>query len=169
MEYPGVFAGNRILVLGCPGSGKSTFACKLHRLTGIPLIHLDNIWWNADRTHCSREAFDRRLEEVMREDRWILDGDYSRTYEPRIRACDVIVFLDYMEEECMRGITERVGKTREDIPWTEQTLDPELVAMVKSYRTKNRPVLQKLLEQYSEKQQLVFENREQAEEWLFTL
>ena len=69
----------------------------------------------------------------------------------------------------MRGITERVGKTREDIPWTEQTLDPELVAMVKSYRTKNRPVLQKLLEQYSEKQQLVFENREQAEEWLFTL
>ena len=53
--------GNRIIVLGCSGSGKSTLARELHRLTGLPLIHLDNVWWKEDRTHISREEFDGRL------------------------------------------------------------------------------------------------------------
>ena len=50
--------GDRILVLGCSGSGKSTFAKRLQVCTGLPLIHLDNIWWKPDRTHISREERD---------------------------------------------------------------------------------------------------------------
>ncbi len=41
--------GKRIIVIGCPGSGKSTFAIRLSNMTGIPLLHLDNIWWKSDR------------------------------------------------------------------------------------------------------------------------
>lgn len=42
--------GKRVLVLGCPGSGKSSFSRRLRAMTGLPLIHLDNIWWRPDRT-----------------------------------------------------------------------------------------------------------------------
>ena len=160
---------NRILVLGCSGSGKSTFAKKLAARTGLPLVHLDNIWWKADRTHISREEFDLRLAEVLQSEKWIVDGDYSRTYEPRIAACDTVIFLDLDEEECMAGITERVGKARTDIPWTEQEIDPELVEMVRSYRETNRPKLLALFEKYPEKRAIVFTSRAAADAWLEAL
>ena len=54
----------KIIVLGCSGSGKSTFAIKLHEKLGLPLYHLDNIWWKDDRTHMSREEFDEKLDAV---------------------------------------------------------------------------------------------------------
>lgn len=156
----------KILVLGCPGSGKSTFAGRLRELTGLPLIHLDNVWWKADRTHISREEFDTALERILRGGEWILDGDYSRTYEVRLRACEAVVFLDYSEEVCMSGIVARVGKERADIPWTENTLDAELVQEVREYRSENVPRLRELFRKYSDKEILIFTSREEAGEWL---
>lgn len=158
--------GTKIIVLGCSGSGKSVFARKLREKTGLPLIHLDNIWWRPDRTHITREEFDLRLGALLRGDRWILDGDYSRTYEPRIKACDTVIFLDYGEAVAMAGITGRVGRQRADIPWTEGTLDPELVELVRNYQAKNRPALLALLAQYPEKRLIRFTTRQEADAWL---
>ena len=75
--------GQKIIVIGCPGSGKSTFSKKLHDITGLPLFHLDNINWNSDKSHISREEFDQRLDEILRRDKWIIDGNYNRTFEVR--------------------------------------------------------------------------------------
>lgn len=161
--------GTRILVLGCPGSGKSVFSLRLGEKTGLPVVHLDNVWWRPDRTHITREAFDQRLGEILGGEAWILDGNYSRTYEVRVRACDTVVFLDYSLETCMRGITERVGTQRPDMPWTEQTLDPELVVLVENFRTENRPALLALLEKYPEKRQFIFQTRAEADAWLAAL
>ena len=158
--------GRRILVLGCPGSGKSTFARRLQEKTGLPLIHLDNVWWRADRTHISRDEFDRVLAGLLAGESWIMDGDYSRTYEVRLRACDTAIFLDYPEAVCMAGIVARVGQNRPDMPWTEPTLDPELVALVQNYARDNRPLICALLEKYPDKQALVFTSREEADRWL---
>ena len=139
MEKPSI--GNRIIVLGCPGSGKSTFARALAARTGLPLIHLDSVWWRADGSHISRDEFDRALAELLAGEKWIMDGDYSRTYEVRLRA----------------------------MPWTESALDPELVAMVKNYARDNRPVLLDLLRRYADRQVLVFTDRTRADRWLSEL
>ena len=161
--------GNRILVLGCPGSGKSTLARALAARTGLPLVHLDTVWWRADGTHVPREAFDQALDALLRGEQWIMDGDYSRTYEVRLRAADTVIFLDYPEAVCMDGIRARVGQARPDMPWAETTLDPELVALVQSYRRDNRPALLALLQKYPEKQSLIFTSREEADRWLSEL
>ena len=163
------FIGNRILILGCPGSGKSTFARALGERTGLPVVHLDNIWWRADGTHVSREEFDRALGELLQGERWILDGDYSRTVEVRLRAADTAICLDYPEEVCMAGITARVGQERPDMPWTESTLDPELVAMVQNYARDSRPALLSLFQKYPEKQVIIFTSRDEADRWLSQL
>lgn len=167
MEKPSI--GNRIIVLGCPGSGKSTFARALAARTGLPLIHLDSVWWRADGSHISRDEFDRALSELLAGEKWIMDGDYSRTYEVRLRAADTVIFLDYPEDVCMAGIVGRVGEERPDMPWTESTLDPELVAMVKNYARDNRPVLLDLLRRYADRQVLVFTDRTRADRWLSEL
>ncbi len=156
----------KVLVLGCSGSGKSTFSIKLHEKTGLPLYHLDNIWWKADRSHISREEFDEQLSELVSGDSWIIDGDYSRTYEKRIAACDTSVLLDYGQQVWMEGITGRVGQDRPDMPWTEDTLDPELVELVKNYEAENKPLLRELFYKYPDKNVITFHTRKEAEKWI---
>ena len=85
---------NKIIVLGSPGSGKSYFSKKLSNILNIPVYHLDNIFWRSDKTHVSRDEFDQKLNDILSKDKWIIDGDYSRTYETRIKGSDTIYFLN---------------------------------------------------------------------------
>lgn len=157
---------NKILILGCPGSGKSTFARRLQAATRLPLFPLDTLWWRPDGTHIPRAEFDARLAAVLATGRWIIEGDYSRTYEMRLRACDTVFVLDYPASVCLEGIAARVGKARPDLPWVEHILDPALVEQVRRYRSQTRPVLFQLLQQFPHCTQIIFQSRAQADAWL---
>ena len=113
----------RIIVIGCPGSGKSRFSKELHDKTGIPLHHLDMMYWNADKTTVDMNIFLKRLTDVIEGDSWIIDGNYASTLEMRMEACDTVVFLDYPTDICLEGIVARRGKTRSDMPWIETEED----------------------------------------------
>lgn len=58
----------RAMVIGCPGSGKSTFSRALHRITGLPLHHLDMLNWNQDGTTVPKDVFIQRLQDVLVQD-----------------------------------------------------------------------------------------------------
>ena len=75
----------KVLIIGCPGAGKSTFARKLRDETGLPLHYLDMLWHRPDRTNLSPEEFDARLAGILEGERWIIDGNYLRTLETRLR------------------------------------------------------------------------------------
>ena len=157
----------KVIIIGCPGAGKSYFAKKLHSMTGIPLYHLDMIWHKTDKTHISREEFDETLKRIFREDVWIMDGNYSRTMETRMQACDTIIFFDVAYETCMQGIREREGKKRDDMPWETVETDDILLNEVKSYIPEQRPRVYQLLDKYKhDKEVIIFRAREEAEKWL---
>lgn len=154
---------NRIIVIGCPGSGKSRFSRALHNSTGIPLYHLDMMYWKADKTTVEKSVFLERLRAVIEKDRWIIDGNYSSTMEQRMAACDTVIFLDYPTEVCLAGIKERQGKPRSDMPWTENGEDTEFLEYIKSYNSLQRPHVLALLDKYSDKKIIVFKSRAQAD------
>ena len=157
----------KVIIIGCPGSGKSTFAKKLGKATGLPLYHLDMLYWNEDKTTVTKDEFLNRLENTMNNPCWIIDGNYAGSMEIRLKECDTVFFLDYPTEVCLKGVEERVGKPRSDMPWVESDIiDEEFISFIKNYNIKNKPEVIKLLEKYSDKKIIIFTSRNEAEEFL---
>ncbi len=160
----------KVIVIGCPGSGKSTLSKELHRKTGLPPYHLDMMYWNADRTSVDKNIFLEHLSAVLEEDEWIIDGNYQSTMELRMQKCDTVIFLDYPLDICLEGILERRRKPRSDMPWVEpEQYDMEFIESTKNYNLQNRPQVMKLLNTYSCKNILIFKNRNEANGFLSQL
>ena len=160
----------KVLVIGCSGAGKSTFARALQEKTGLPLYYLDMLWHTPDRGHITREAFDRTLGEWLARPAWIIDGNYNRTLPMRLAKCDAVFFLDYPTAVCLDAIRGRVGQLRPDMPWVEEQLDPEFYEWVSNFARDERPLILAALaaraEQPDPPRVFTFHSREEAAAWL---
>ena len=140
----------KVLVIGSGGAGKSTFAARLGERTGLPVLHLDTLYWRAGWREPPREEWDARVEELLRGDAWIMDGNYGRTLERRLAACDTVILLDLPRTLCLwRVIKRRLrfrGRARPDMnEGCRERLTWEFVRWVWTYRRERRPgVLEKL-------------------------
>lgn len=157
---------HKIIVIGCPGSGKSTFSKALADRTGLPLHHLDNMNWNSDWTCVPKELFKERLFNVLKEEKWIIDGNYGSTIEDRLKVCDLVFFLDYPTEVCLEGVKSRMGKARSDMPCVEQKEDAEFMDFIAGFEKESKPKILELLSKYQEKKVITFISRAQANEFL---
>lgn len=160
----------KIIVIGCPGAGKSTFARGLRDITGLPLYYLDMIWHKPDGNNVSREDFDTALDEILVRDRWIIDGNYQRTLEKRLEVCDTVFLLDFPLEVCLAGAQSRIGMKREDLPWLETQFDPEFRRWIEEFPEKKLPEIYKMLEKYrAGREVIIFRSRQETEEYLSKL
>ena len=157
----------RVIVIGCPGAGKSTLARALRNLTGLPLHYLDQIWHKADGSNISLTEFEKRLSEILEQDRWIIDGNYQHTLAPRLKRCDTVFLLDYPLSVCLDGAAARIGTVREDFPWVEQEFDPEFRKWIEGFPHEQLPQIYELLERYRNGRQIFrFHSREESNAWL---
>lgn len=160
----------KIIVIGSPGAGKSTFAQRLKAATGLPLYHLDMLWHKPDRTNISTEEFDVQLSELLNGDRWIIDGNYLRTLELRLIKCDTVFFMDFPLEVCLSGVQSRIGKKREDMPWVETEFDEEFKQFIVDFPNTQLAQIYDLLEKYRrDKDIVIFKSRDEANEYLKSL
>ncbi|GHG12875.1 DNA topology modulation protein FlaR [Deinococcus piscis] len=97
----------RVLVIGSPGAGKSTLAKRLAARTGLPLIHLDDLYWNAGWVRAERGVWLARLAEALAGERWIVDGNYNSTLERRLERADTVILLGLSRELCTARVIWR--------------------------------------------------------------
>ncbi|MGP1395873.1 MAG: DNA topology modulation protein FlaR [Inquilinaceae bacterium] len=110
----------RVMIVGGPGSGKSTLGRLLGERTGLPVFHMDHIHWMSGWVERDRDEKDRLTHEVHARDTWIFEGGYSRTYGERVTRADTFVWLDIplwlRLWRVLRRSVVGYGKTRPDLP-----------------------------------------------------
>lgn len=157
----------RVIVIGSPGAGKSTFSRQLRDRTRLPLYYLDRIWHLPDRTTITKDEFDEKLSEIVKKESWIIDGNYGRTMEMRLKYCDTVFLLDYPLDVCLDGAKARVGVQREELPWMEEELDEEFRQWIVDFPKTELPQIYELLKQYGEGKEIhIFRRRDDADQYL---
>ena len=164
----------RILIIGCPGSGKTRLAKQLGDKTKLPVVHLDRLWWTGQWENVSREEFDARLEEVLEGEKWIIDGNFSRTMPLRLKHCDTIIYLDYNRFQCLAGMVQRVvanyGKSRPDMGGNcPERFDPEFIKFIWDFNKNNRSMNYTWIAQARHANAVVLKNRRQTKQFLAQL
>ncbi|RIW30929.1 topology modulation protein [Bacillus salacetis] len=110
----------RIMVVGISaGVGKSTFARKLGEILGIEVTHLDSLFWKPGWVEASLEEFSAPQKEIVKKPDWIIEGNYSSTFELRFVHADTIVYLELPLYVCLYRVLKRwltnLGKNRPDM------------------------------------------------------
>lgn len=161
----------RILVIGCPGSGKTTLAVQMAKKIRLPLVHLDRLNWQDGWQPVSREVFDQRLAAELAKPAWIIDGNFNRTLPLRLEHCDTVVYLDYARWRCLLGVIKRVvtnyGKTRPDMGGNcPERFDPAFLRYVWSFRKAHAERYAHMLAQADGVRVIRLKNRKDAARFL---
>lgn len=162
----------RVLVLGCCGSGKSTFATQLHQITQLPLIHLDEKYFKPNWTEPSEKEWRSIVEKLAGGEQWIMDGNYGGTWDLRIPRADTIIYLDKPTSVCMYRVLKRIfkyhGQVRPDMAeGCKERFDFEFLHYVMMFNMLRRKKYFRLFDEIkNEKQILIFKKQKEIEDFL---
>ena len=160
----------KIIVIGCPGSGKSYFSKKLSNAINFPLYHIDMLYHKKDGTHITKEELKEKLNEIYKKDKWIIDGNYQSTLEDRIIECDTVFLMDFPLDVCLQGAISRVGIKRDDLPWVEEDFDDNFKEVIINFPKEKLPKIYDLLDKYKEaKNIIIFKSRDGSQKYIDSL
>lgn len=160
---------NRVVIIGGPGTGKTTLAKKLAKKYELPVYHIDGIHILPDWKKRNRIQRDKMILERIKEEQWIFDGTYETTLEARVKRADLIIFLDYSTMAKLKGIFQRYiknkGKEKEEIPGCQEKIDFYFIQKTIKDNKNKREKIYEILEKHLEKEILVFRNRKELNQW----
>ena len=161
----------KIIVIGSGGAGKSTFSRRLGERLGLPVIHLDQLYWRPNWVEPPKEEWAETIRELLNGDSWIMDGNYGGTREMRLQACDAVIFLDLPRYVCLYRVLKRAfqyrGKTRPDMAdGCNEKIDLEFALWVWNYPNSSGRKLLAELSEISEKKIVVLRSTHEVEAFL---
>ncbi|PDY93346.1 topology modulation protein [Bacillus toyonensis] len=150
----------KIILIGSGGSGKSTLAKQLGNKLNIKVHHLDALFWKANWEGVPREEQRKVQKNLIKEEEWIIDGNYGGTMDLRLNAADTIIFLDIHRTICVYRAFKRIvqyrNKTRPDMgAGCEERLDLQFFKWIWEYPNKKKPALLKRLDQLSKGKEVI--------------
>ena len=161
----------RVLIIGCGGSGKSTLARQLGEKTGLPVVHLDKLFWHPGWVESTKDEIDEKIRQAIAEPRWIMDGNYNRTIQQRLKRCDTVIYLDFSRFTCLMGVAKRVittyGQVRPDMgEGCPERFDLDFLKWVWNFNKNKREKYYKLLDESEGIEIIVLKNRREVKKFL---
>ena len=162
---------NRVLIIGCGGSGKSTLARALGEITGLPVVHLDKLFWKPGWVESSREEIDGVIRREIGKNRWIIDGNYNRTLPQRLERCDTVIYLDFSRLACLLGVAKRIlttrGTVRPDMgEGCPERFDLDFLKWVWNFNKNKRQRYYEMLNALENKQVYILKSRREVKAFL---
>ena len=161
----------RILIIGCGGAGKSTLARQLGEKLGLPVVHLDKLFWHPGWVESTKEEIDAKIFAELQKPQWIMDGNYNRTLPERVKYCDTIIYLDFSRMACLMGVLKRVittyGTVRPDMgEGCPERFDLDFLKWVWNFNTEKREKYYRLLNETEGVETIVLKNRRMVKRFL---
>ena len=155
----------KIIIIGSCGAGKTTFAQKINKKLNLPLTNLDQLYWKPGWERTSKTEWREKVEQLVKGDKWIIDGNYQSTFDIRFPACDTIIFLDINRFTCLfRILKRRFLKNRIDVlNKCEEKIDWKFLKWVLwDFPQKGKKKIKKYLKKY-DKKVVVLKNGEEMD------
>ena len=105
---------NKIAIVGISGSGKSVFGRELAKKTGLPLFHMDQFFWKGKWEEVPEEEYLTSHQELLKNDRWIIEGFVDVKMDNRVKTADLVLYLDYSGILCAWRVFRRWLKYRKE-------------------------------------------------------
>jgi adenylate kinase family enzyme len=162
----------KVLVIGSGGAGKSTFAKLLGARLKIKVVHLDSIYWRPGWVETPKAVWLKTVEELLKQESWIMDGNYSSTLELRLKSCDTVIFLDLPRIVCLWRVMKRLfqyhNRSRPDMAdECREKFNLEFIRWVWNYPKRTRPeVMERLKENSQGKKIILLRSQLQVEKFL---
>ena len=161
----------RVLIIGCGGSGKSTLARQLGEKTGLPVVHLDKLFWHPGWVESPPEEIDEKIHQVLEDPRWIMDGNFNRTLPKRLEYCDTVIYLDFSRWACLLGVMKRIlttyGTVRPDMgEGCPERFDLDFLKWVWNFNKSKREKYHAMLSGLDGKEIFIFKNRREVAAFL---
>ena len=163
--------GRRIMIIGSPGSGKSTFAKKLSQITQLSLIHLDKEFWKDGWIETPRQEWVEKQKQLILGDEWIIDGNYGGTMDIRLEKADTIICFKLSRTICLLSYFKRVitnmGKVRPDMSeGCPEKFDFEFMKYIWNFPKASGKTNIDVIEKNKDKQIIVFKSRKESQQFL---
>ena len=145
---------NRILVIGCPGGGKSTLARMLSVSLDLPYISMDrDFYWLSGWKKRDRSDIDRLISEAVAGEKWIMDGTGLGSFHLRLPRADLVIWLRLPRTVCLwRAVSRTIryrGRNRAEMPeGCPERLTPDMVGYIWNFERHAAPKIKAALHQF---------------------
>ncbi|MBE5739186.1 MAG: topology modulation protein [Clostridiales bacterium] len=164
----------KIIIIGCPGSGKSTMTFKINEILNYPVLHLDKTYHIDNNTHISRAELVEKVNSfVTSHQNWIIDGNYISTIEQRIQLADTVILLDIDKDTCIQNAIGRSKKEKTaDMAdgFDNSQIQNEFIEFIKNFKSNSLPKIMELLEHYKhDKKIFIFKTYSEIDDFIKAL
>lgn len=161
----------RVIIIGCGGAGKSTLARQLGDKTGLPVVHIDKLFWKPGWVEMPKDEFDILIRQEMDKPCWIMDGNFDRTIPERLNRCDTVIYLDFSRFTCLMGVIKRVlttyGTVRPDMgEGCPERIDLDFLKWVWNFNKNKREKYYRQLSEVTHAKVIILKNRREVRQFL---